>query len=535
MRNIFTVIILLSIIAPVNLSAKNVDTSGAAIPAAGSKIFGQTDAGVTGWIDGDELRKFSLVQKNSAIVAAGDSTCAFTPGSRWSDLIEDMPVFAGRISSNTNTCVSGRNIGDLVSSYATEVFPLRPAVTGKNTYLFVEVGSNSLSDTGSGPDAAFSELSGYLSTAKADGFTVVAFTVTPRGSGATGLFNKNYIEAFNTALIAAPDLYDQLVDNYKVLNDPYDTKYYNADRIHPNASGHILTAGEINYIFGGDPITRSLHNSQRLLGSLGVTRESLRAVTTGEGNTASGIRALVSNTEGSGNSAIGNYAGENITTGNYNNALGKQSLWQTTTGGKNGAVGFYALGSNTTGTSNNAFGYESLFTAQTSSFNNAFGDMTLYSNTSGTENNAMGYWALKTNTTGNYNNAFGSLALFGNTTGSFNVAIGNYAGRWQADGSTVLIPNNSVYVGAGTRGMDNNDSNAIVIGYNAIGAGPNTAVLGNSSITKTMLRGAVVLGGDCTPASSSAECVTGTVCGDANYIYRCTATNTWKRTSITSW
>ena len=38
-----------------------------------------------------------------------------------------------------------------------------------------------------------------------------------------------------------------------------------------------------------------------------------------------------------------------------------------------------------------------------------------------------------------------------------------------------------------------------------------------------------------TPASASATGATGEICWDANYIYVCTATNTWKRTAIATW
>ena len=38
-----------------------------------------------------------------------------------------------------------------------------------------------------------------------------------------------------------------------------------------------------------------------------------------------------------------------------------------------------------------------------------------------------------------------------------------------------------------------------------------------------------------TPASSSATGTTGEIRVDANYIYVCTATNTWKRTQINTW
>jgi hypothetical protein len=38
-----------------------------------------------------------------------------------------------------------------------------------------------------------------------------------------------------------------------------------------------------------------------------------------------------------------------------------------------------------------------------------------------------------------------------------------------------------------------------------------------------------------TPASASASGNTGEICWDTSYIYVCTATNTWKRTGITTW
>lgn len=38
-----------------------------------------------------------------------------------------------------------------------------------------------------------------------------------------------------------------------------------------------------------------------------------------------------------------------------------------------------------------------------------------------------------------------------------------------------------------------------------------------------------------TPASASAACTAGTWEGDANFLYFCTATNTWKRVAISTW
>jgi len=38
-----------------------------------------------------------------------------------------------------------------------------------------------------------------------------------------------------------------------------------------------------------------------------------------------------------------------------------------------------------------------------------------------------------------------------------------------------------------------------------------------------------------TPASASATGAVGEICWDADYIYVCTATDTWKRTAIATW
>lgn len=38
-----------------------------------------------------------------------------------------------------------------------------------------------------------------------------------------------------------------------------------------------------------------------------------------------------------------------------------------------------------------------------------------------------------------------------------------------------------------------------------------------------------------TPASATATGTTGDICWDASYIYVCTATNTWKRSALSTW
>jgi hypothetical protein len=190
------------------------------------------------------------------------------------------------------------------------------------------------------------------------------------------------------------------------------------------------------------------------------------------------------------NTALGASALNANTTGNNNTAVGYFSLRDNTTGNRNSAVGTTALRNNTTGVINSAVGYEAL-----------------YSNTTGGGNAAVGYWSLRNNTTGGSNSAFGREALYGNTTGSNNSAVGREAGRYIEDGTTAnAITANSVYLGAETKALASNQTNQIVIGYDATGLGSNTAVLGNDDIETTALKGNVGIG---TTSPTSKLTVTG--------------------------
>jgi hypothetical protein len=69
------------------------------------------------------------------------------------------------------------------------------------------------------------------------------------------------------------------------------------------------------------------------------------------------------------------------------------------------------------------------------------------------------------------------------------------AGRYITGGSTPnQTSNNSVYLGYNTMALADGDTNEIVIGASATGVGSNSVVLGNDSITKTILKGYVGIG-----------------------------------------
>ena len=194
-------------------------------------------------------------------------------------------------------------------------------------------------------------------------------------------------------------------------------------------------------------------------------------------NTRIGTSALASNTTGGSNTAVGNGSLQTNTTGSNNTAIGLNTLLANTTGVTNAAVGVSALTANTTGNGNSAFGNSSLGT-----------------NTTGTNNSALGLNALVSNTTGGTNTSLGFSSLGNNTTGSNNAALGSYAGSFVTGGGPNNTSSNSVYLGADSRGSASGNTNEIVIGYDARGQGSNTAVIGNSSITKTILNGNVGIG-----------------------------------------
>lgn len=170
--------------------------------------------------------------------------------------------------------------------------------------------------------------------------------------------------------------------------------------------------------------------------------------------------------------------------------------------GKNTFVGVEAgnlsVGSTATlttqGSSNTAVGYRALYALTTGYQNMAFGTSTLRFLTTGYSNIAIGNGALFNITTGLYNVAVGDSALGGiQTNASYNVAIGTQAGRdYNGGGSGSLTASTySTFIGTYAKPSANNSTNEIVIGYNAVGAGDNTVVLGNTSITLTHLQGIV--------------------------------------------
>ena len=182
----------------------------------------------------------------------------------------------------------------------------------------------------------------------------------------------------------------------------------------------------------------------------------------------------------------------------YNHTLigkdaGKCNLHTTSTDGYYlTAFGNTALAYCTTCSGSSAFGADALSQDSTGKNNSAFGKGAGSYITSGQDNSAFGNSSMTFSTTGSYNSAFGDYAISGMIEGSYNSSVGYQSGMYIAKGSTnAKIPNNSVFIGALAKAQADGGTNETVIGYNAVGKGSNSVMLGSNAVTWTVLNGQI--------------------------------------------
>jgi hypothetical protein len=218
----------------------------------------------------------------------------------------------------------------------------------------------------------------------------------------------------------------------------------------------------------------------------------------GSYNSAFGFGAMNDNTFGDSNTAAGYLSLASNTIGNDNSALGKNSLTDNTSGNNNSAVGSEALSNNVEGINNTAMGAFALLTNINGSDNAAVGMASLYFNVAD-ENSAVGSGSLYSNTFGVRNVALGRGALSDNTTGNGNTAIGAHAADNTAVG--LLTMSSTTFLGARANSSVDGITNSTAIGANAQVARSNQVVIGNLSVTETLLNGSVGLGTTTAPVA----------------------------------
>ena len=221
--------------------------------------------------------------------------------------------------------------------------------------------------------------------------------------------------------------------------------------------------------------TRFIHNFHHPTGNSAIPDGLNTFVGVNAGNFTMGSTATETD-HGSYNIGLGGETLLDNTIGRYNIAVGYQTLFENTIGEQNVAVGSFALWLNVIGKRNTAIGDNVL--------GSAIGD----------ENTAVGRWSMLNTTSGKQNSAFGTQSLINILSTDLNVGMGYRAGMFIAGGAVAnTISNTSIYIGANTKALADGGDNEIVIGDSVTGLGSNTVVIGNDSITKTILRGDVTV------------------------------------------
>lgn len=404
----------------------------------------------------DEKTRATIAESVLTTAVAANATATQTALDSKANLAS--PAFTGTVSGVDKAMVG---LGDVDNT--TDL--LKPVSTATQTALNLK--ANSVSPT----------LTGIpLAPTAADGTATTQIANT--------LFVKAAVDAISTSTSAN---FVDLITGQTIAGE----KIFSADLL-------------VNGVTVGQGATPAVSNTA--MGS-----EALKSNTTGFLNTAVGYKTLLTNTTGARNTAIGvealnkNNGHDNTSTGyvalhqnatgSFNAGFGSEVLRNNTTGENNTAVGAFSLTSNTLGASNTAVGYQSMRQNTTGGGNTAVGFNSLPSLVTGTYNTALGVQALE-NSNGTFSNtAIGVAAIDGNTTGSNNAVLGAFAGRYISDGSTSnTVINNSVLIGAETKPNAINESNQIVIGYQAIGKGSNTIQLGNTAITAVNTSGKLTTG-----------------------------------------
>jgi hypothetical protein len=150
--------------------------------------------------------------------------------------------------------------------------------------------------------------------------------------------------------------------------------------------------------------------------------------------------------------------------------------------------------------------------------NTMFGESSGSSTTTGDSNSFYARNSGRSNTTG-FNNSFYAVnSGFNNTTGFNNCFFGLNSGRNIGDGVTANTnSSSSLFIGNDTKALADNQNNQIVIGNSATGAGSNSVTIGNTSNTRTILRGVLTVGTTTNYADNSAAIAAGLTVGQ---VYR---------------
>ena len=354
-----------------------------------------------------------------------------------------------------------------------------------------------------------------------------------------------------------------------------------------------LTTSYVEYLFGGDltlvngtTYWIAVRKSAAVTGggSIAIDRNGTALTTCNTATPVSGdwtVNAGLGRYTVYGRSPIGimgnstNYIG---VFGNSTNSIGVY-------GSSTNYFGVYGTSTNNIGVFGNSTNSIGVYGSSTNYFG-VQGISTNYFGVQGTSTNSYGVYGTSTNNIGVFGNSTNSIGVYGISTNSYGALLTQSGTLTAANSSNaVLVRRNGVTNSTGSLNYSGNVlqitdnptgtgtvSGAIISGSLSVAAdGSGTTerirfdprVANGASAVAHMLdtgnalstagallldvrnngvsKHAVDLNGNIiekvptTPASATAAGVQGTICWDADYVYVCVATNTWKRSALGSW
>jgi hypothetical protein len=249
------------------------------------------------------------------------------------------------------------------------------------------------------------------------------------------------------------------------------------------------------------------------VGNIGIGKEALNSLTSGDYNTAIGKQALNNSTTSERSTAIGYNAGASAGTNLQLNAVligdnagfGRSGYRTVAVGSgamsfglgksavnRNTAIGYHALYRiDTNGADNIAIGHEASQFLTTATTNIAIGDNAARSSTAN-GHISIGYQAGFSQTSGSNNTNVGYKSGYANTTGGFNVTLGYEAGRNNTGSHNTYLGfeagraktsgNDNTVVGFRALDAETTGQRNTAIGYEALGSQDQTAASHNTAV-----------------------------------------------------
>jgi len=197
----------------------------------------------------------SALTSADAVTFTGDSMTlgnALPAGQSYPEALHLLSNFSA-VTSWSNVAVGGRSITNLISAYAAEVYPRRPAGLGvTRSYLFLWTGTTNYASADL--ETNWTNISSYMTTAKADGFTLIVITIPRRTSPpfATGDYEAKR-QILNDRMRLS-DIPYMVIDADKIFTNGIENTDVSIDGTHLSYASNKRLAQYINSIWPlGDP------------------------------------------------------------------------------------------------------------------------------------------------------------------------------------------------------------------------------------------------------------------------------------------